>query len=315
MTSAPATRGRARRGTALVDALLAAVLGALVLAAALSVAVRVARASHEHDARAAARAQLEQAAGALTADLRPITAAADGADPSDLRALADTAVELTATVGGGVACAVTSVSSTGSIVELASVPDVPSAPTLVWWNTPPRTGDVAFFHDDAGTPSPADDRWTLRTVRTVSEGTTYCRSGPFATATAAGTGPGALRVRLALDPPVLPSTVGAGAPVRVGRHRRYSLYRAPDGWQLGLREWDGSAWDGIQPAAGPFDTPGRRGLQLDAVDTSGTPVQGTPPQRVAAEIRVLLRAPCSARDPRLRCIDSTVAVIRPRGNR
>lgn len=303
-----------RRGAALVEALLGTLLGALVLAAALDAVVRITRAGHEHDARASARAQLEQAATALAADLRPITTAANGDDPVDVRALADTAVELTATVGGGVACAVVPVVGAGSTVDLASVPDVPTTPTLVWWNAPPRAGDLAFFHDDAGTPSSADDHWTVRTVQAVSEGTTYCRSGPFAATAAAGTRTDAPRLRITFDPPVLAATIGAGTPVRLARRRRYSLYRASDGWQLGVRDWDGSAWEGIQPLAGPFESPGGHGLQLEAVDASGAPVQGSPPQRPAAEVRVLLRAPCSARDPRLRCIDSTVAVVRPRGN-
>ncbi len=314
MTQRAMTRAH-RRGAALVEALLGTLFGALVLAAALDAVVRVTRAGHEHDARASARAQLEQAATALAADLRPSTTAANGDDPADLRALADTAVELTATVGGGVACAVAPSIDAGNTVDLASVPDAPAAPTLVWWNAPPRPGDLAFFHDDAGTPTSADDRWTVRTVRAVSEGTTYCRSGPFAAAAAAAsTRTDAPRLRITLDPPILATTIAAGTPVRLARRRRYSLYRATDGWQLGVRDWDGSEWEGIQPIAGPFESPSGRGLQLEAVDASGAPVQGSPPQRPAAEVRVLLRAPCSARDPRLRCIDSTVALVRPRGN-
>lgn len=312
----PTSRPRARRGAVLVEALLGALLGALVLAAALDAMVRVTRHGRELDARAAARARLEQAVGALSSDLRPITTATSGDDPADLRALADTVVELAASVGGGIACAVTAPAATGagSAIDLASVPEAPGAPALVWWNAPPRAGDLAYFHDDAGTSTSADDSWTVRTVQTVSEGTTYCRSGPFAGTAATGTRADAPRLRLTLNAPALPATIAAGAPLRVARRRRYSLYRATEGWQLGVRDWDGGQWEVIQPLAGPFDTPSDRGLRLDAFDASGAPVQGSPPERPAVELRILLRAPCAARDPRLRCVDSAVAVVRPRGN-
>ncbi len=302
---------RARRGTALVQALLAALLGAIVLAAALDAVVRVARARGQHGARAGARAQLEQAATALTSDLRPITTVTVDDDPADLRTVADTAVEIAASLGGGIACAVAPATGVGSTVDLAAPPDAPNMPALAWWSTPPRPGDLLYTHDDAGTATRADDRWTARVIRAVSEGTTYCRTGPFAAVAATPADPP--RLRLTLDEPVLPATISAGAPVRIARRRRLSLYRATDGWQLGVRDWDGSEWETVQPVAGPFDTPANRGLALEAVDATGTPVQ-VPSQSRAAELRVVLHASCSPYDRRLRCVDSTVAVVRPRGN-
>lgn len=307
-----AHRGRAPRGVALLDALMGAVVGAIVLIAALGTIVRVTRFTREQDARSAAHTTLEQAATALAADLRPLATAASGDDPSDLRAVSDTTVEITATIGGGVACAITT-TATASTVDLASAPDANTAPALTWWNASPRPGDVAFVHDDAGTASATDDGWTVRAVHAVSEGTSYCRSGPFAGAAAASSG--ANRLRLTLDPPALSATAAAaGAPIRIARRRRYSLYRATDGWQLGVRDWDGTDWETVQPIAGPFATPGANGLRIEAVDASGTPVTGNPPPQPAVELRVRLRALCSARDPRLRCSDTTLAVIRPRGN-
>ena len=304
-----------RCGAVLVEALLGALLGALVLAGALDVIVRVTRASHEHEARAAARAQLEQAATALATDLRAVTTTAAAADdPADLRAVSDTSVELDATIGGGVACATAATPDAGSTLDLAGIPDTPSAPTLAWWNVPPRAGDLVYLHDAGNTPTPTDDRWTVRAVRAVSEATTYCRSGPFAAAAAAAARPDGVRLRLTLEPPQLAGSIGAGTPVRIARRRRYSLYRASDDWQLGMRDWDGNGWDTIQPVAGPFAPPADRGLLLDAVDGADVPVRGTPPSALVTEIRVLVRALCSARDPRLRCADSTVAVVRPRGN-
>lgn len=306
---------RPRRGAALVEALLATLLGAVVIGAALDALVRTTRVGRELATRAAARAQLEQATAALSADLRTATTAAGGDDdPADVRAVADTAVEVIATLGAGVACAVGAAPGAGSTIDLAGQPAAPASPALAWWSAPPRPGDVAFVHDDAGTPSAADDRWSARTVRAVSDGASYCRSGPFAAAAAAGGAPDdAPRLRLTLDGPALPASVGAGAPVRIARRRRHALYRAPDGWTLGVREWDGTAWETTQPIAGPFASPANDGLRIEAVDAAGVSVQGSPPARPVAELRVLLRATCSARDPRLRCVDSALAVVRPVG--
>lgn len=305
---------RHRRGAALLEALLGAVLGAVLLGATFDTMVRLTRVSHDQDGRAAARAQLEQGAGTVAADLRATTTtAATAEDPADLTVVSDTAIELAATVGGGVACAATTASGT-TVLELAAAADVTTEATLAWWLMPARVGDLAFVHDDAGTATRTDDRWIVRTVRDASDGTTYCRSGAFAALAAASNRAGAARLRLTLDGPALPPSVGAGAPIRIARRRRYSLYRATDGWQLGVRDWNGSAWDTVQPIAGPFQRPADRGLQLTAIDAAGAPVQGSPPPRPVVEIRLLLRAPCAARDPRLRCVDSTIAVVRPRGN-
>ncbi|HEY0779974.1 MAG TPA: hypothetical protein VGD56_18560 [Gemmatirosa sp.] len=313
MTGIPHITGAGRRGATLVEALVATVLAAVVLGAALDAVVRVARVRREHEARASARAQLAQAATALTSDFRPLTTVAAGDDSADLRALADTAVEVMATVGGGVTCAVAPAAGgagagVGSTIELAGAPGGSSTLALAWWTAPPRAGDVVAVHDDAGTATRADDRWTVRTVRAVSEGTTYCRSGPFAAASG-----GASRVRLTLDLPLLPATVGAGAPLRVARRRRFSLYRATEGWQLGVRDWDGSMWETVQPVAGPFDAPAARGLHLEAIGATGTAVQ-VPAVSGVEELRVLLRTSCNRYDRRLRCTDSTVAVVRPRGS-
>lgn len=290
----------APRGVVLAEVLLAAVLGAFVAGVALDALVRVMRFGQEHAARVAARAQLEQGATALTADLRPLTTAAVGDDPADLRSVADTAVELFAPMGGGVACAVGAASGVGgNTVDLAGPPDPGSARALAWWSAPPRPGDLMLVHDDAGTPTVADDRWNARAIRAVSDGTSYCRSGPFAAAVAAGSAADPPRFRVTLDAPALPGTVAAGAPVRLARRRRYSLYRAAEGWQLGVRDWDGAAWETVQPLAGPFGTPSEGGLRV---------------QVVGAELRVLLRAPCGMRVAgRARCADSALAVVRPRG--
>ncbi len=293
-----------RRGAALVEVLLATLLGAVIIGAALDALVRVTRAGREHAARAAARAQLEQAANALAADLRAAATTERDDDPADLRAVSDTSVELLAPVGAGVACAVTVIPGAGAAIDLASSAPTPAAPVLGWWSAPPRPGDVALVH--------ADDRWTTRTVRAVSEGTSYCRTGPFAAAAAAASDD-AQRLRLTLDGPPLPAPAAAGAPVRVARRRRYALYRAGDGWSLGVRDWDGSTWETIQPVAGPFASPTNGGLRLEAVDAADAPAQGGPPARTVAELRVLLRTNCSARDPRLRCGDSALTVVRPRG--
>lgn len=232
---------RARRGTSLPAVLVGLTLSALVVSLLGSAMVGLLRHAHRLHAREQARAQLGQAAGVLAAELQGAAAAPSPTDVGDLLLVSDTAVEVRAPVGGGVACAVGA-----DLVELLESSPV-GAPAVGWWSDAPEPGDVAHVHDDGAQPTWRDDAWHAREVVAVERSVTACVTGPFATWRA----PGAqLRLRLAGAP--LPATVTAGAPVRVTRRRRYVHYRAGDGtWQLGQREWSTSV-GALQPVAGPL---------------------------------------------------------------
>jgi hypothetical protein len=85
-----------------------------------------------------------------------------------------------------------------------------------------------------------------------------------------------------------------GAPLRVTRPLRYSLYRGTDGhWYLGQRDWNSATatFNSIQPVSGPFLSPALGGLSLRYLDSAGatlsTPVTNT---RGIAAVQVSLRS-------------------------
>ena len=295
---------RRRGGYTLAELLVAAVIGGLVSTAAVATAARVRGASGREAERAVARAQLAQAVGVVGAELAG-AAASNVAEGGDLAELSDTAVDVRAVVGGAVVCAPPVGGVPGSTVSLAAG-DV----AVGWWAAAPQAGDVALVHDPGVAAGAEDDAWTARAVRGVSGAASACAGGPFAGAAVAG---GAVPWRLTLDGPPLPATVGVGAPVRVLRRRRYTLYRGGDGlWALGLREWDAGAWTGVQPLAGPFDAPVAGGMRVVVRDSVGAERAPALPLPAGAELEVRFAA--SRRWGRQAWRDSARAIVRLRGD-
>ncbi len=239
---AVAPRGvRARAGVSLPSVLIGLTLSTLAGALLGRAMVDLLRHAHRLHAREQARAQLGQAAGVLAAELRGATAAPSATDVADLLLVADTAVEVRAPVGGGAACAAGS--DLGEVLESPAA----GAPAVVWWSDAPEVGDVVHVHDEGAQPTVRDDAWHSRDLVAVERSVTACAAGPLASWRAPTP-----QLRLRLAGPPLPTTIGAGAPVRVTRRRRYVHYRAGDGtWQLGQREWS-AALGALQPVAGPL---------------------------------------------------------------
>lgn len=254
-------RSARRAGFSLVELLVAVTLLGVVLGAIVSLAVAQQRAHVALEARRLARAQLRDAALLLARDLRPVAGDAD-----DLRAADDTLLDLVATTGGSVACAVAGPET----IELP--PSEPPETALTWWVAAPRPGDVALVLDPGAAPGEGDDRWLALEVTAAASSVTACAGGPFA-----GGVRGGYRLALAGAVP-LPPTVRPGAPVTLARRRRWSHYRGSDGlWYLGLREWDGAEWGETQPAAGPI----RR---------AGGAASGISVARLDGGLRLVLRA-------------------------
>jgi hypothetical protein len=86
-------------------------------------------------------------------------------------------------------------------------------------------------------------------------------------------GDAASGIELRVSPP-LPAGIVSGAPVRIMRGARYSLYRSPadNSWYLGIKEMMGGSWSVVQPVAGPFlpAAAGSGGLAIAISDSSGT---------------------------------------------
>ena len=272
-------RRRRRRGVTLPGVLIGLSLTALVLALLGSAMVTLLRQAHRQHDRTQARAQLAHGAAVLGAELRTVTAAPSATDVGDVLLVADTALEVRAAVGGGAAGA-----AAGDVVELVEAAAAGS-PFVSWWADAPQPEDLVHVHDEGATPRIADDAWLARVVVDVERGGGACAVGPLSRWTSTG-----LRLRLAGPP--LPPTLGAGAPVRVTRRRRYVLYRAGDGtWQLGQRAWSGGVAS-LQPVAGPLSpaTAMDPGVSVGAFAGDGTPVGGVPPSAPVARLRVVLRA-------------------------
>jgi prepilin-type N-terminal cleavage/methylation domain-containing protein len=242
-----------RAGFSLVELLVAVTLLGVVLGAVVSLAVAQQRAHVALEGRRAARGQLRDAALLLARELRSV---AD--DAGDLRAAHDTLLDLVATTGGSVACAVAGPET----VELP--PAEPPETALTWWVAAPRPGDLALVLDAGAAPGEADDRWLALDVVAAVPSATACAGSPFA-----GDVRGGYRLTLAGGVP-LPPTLRPGAPVTLARRRRWSHYRGSDGlWYLGLREWDGAEWGETQPAAGPLRRAGGTGSGLSVTRLDG----------------------------------------------
>jgi hypothetical protein len=274
-----AVSGRPRDGVTLPGVLVGLSLAALVLALLGGAMVTLLRQAHRQHDRTQARGQLAHAVGVLAAELRTVAAAPSTTDVGDLLLVADTALDVRAAVGGGAACTVAS-----DAVELVDVA-VAGAPFVSWWSDAPQRDDVVHLHDEGPSPAIADDAWIARDVVGVEFGGGACAVGPLAQWTTSA-------LRLRVGGPALPTTLGAGAPVRVTRRRRYALYRAGDGsWQMGQRSWSAGVAS-LQPIAGPLNSAAAAdpGLQVTALAADGTPIAGAPPPSPVARLSIVARA-------------------------
>jgi prepilin-type N-terminal cleavage/methylation domain-containing protein len=291
-----------RRGVTLAELLVALALFGVVGGAAIDTVARQWRSRAAMDARRRARAQLVAGADALRAALRMAAAGGDSLAPHDLVAVADTLIELHATVGVSVVCAVVDART------LDLLPASTIAPALAWWLSSPQPGDRLLAHDDA-VPGGA---WRAASVASVGSSAGGCAGSPLRRAAESG-----LAVdRVALAAPIAGGVV-AGAPVRVTRGVRWVHYRASDGrWYLGAREWDGASWTVTQPVAGPLRAPGARGgLAAVAVDSAGAPIAAALlGSRRVARVDVVLRAdvPAAIGGAGAARVDSIVLRVAPR---
>jgi len=216
-----------RRGSSLIELVLAMSLGAVVLGAASRTLLRQRRSSDSHTSRVHAESQLRAALGVLEVAIAGSSPASGDLAPGEAR---DTAIQLRTPVANAIACD----SSVGA--AMIAVSDS-SEERASGFSTAPRIGDTLWWH------APGSLGWVGRRIADLSTWSGVCA--------VAGAGPQAL-YRLGF---ALPDTVPNGAPLRLTRVARYSLYHAGDGtWQLGVSEWSEvlRAFAPPQPVAGPF---------------------------------------------------------------
>jgi prepilin-type N-terminal cleavage/methylation domain-containing protein len=228
-----------------------------------------------------AREGVRDALEVLAGDLRGITIA------DTVRLLADSAIEIYASIGSSVVC------QTLSPLEIGLPPAVPSGNTLTAFLTEPDTGDLALIYRAAGDGG----SWERRRIGAFSSralaGTCPASSG-FARENGAGASAG---FQVTLAAPLSPE-IHPGAPVRFVRRGRYSLYRGSDGeWYLGYRRCNaiGASWCGaVQPLSGPYRSYSRdptvTGLLFEYFDGEGSRLEASSSPLDLARVDVTARA-------------------------
>lgn len=183
-----------------------------------------------------ARQALRDAGSLLLAELRSLSPSA-----GDLASATDTALEVRATLGASVICSVTVTRDRVAIPPRHPSSGVP----LTWWRDAAIVGDSIELINSRGA---LPDTVSRHELVGIGSGTCPMSSGFTATAGDAAAG---IEMRVS---PALPPGVITGAPMRIVRGTRYSLYRSPadNSWYLGIKEMVGGAWSIVQPVAGPF---------------------------------------------------------------
>jgi hypothetical protein len=279
-----------RRGTSLVELVIALALAGLVLGTAAASLLRQQRSARWVGALGGSESQMRPLAQLLPAELAPLDAAAGDVAAGEA---SDSTLQLRAVVASSLAC-----DSAAAVVVL--VPDAAPGVAIAGVARAPVAGDSVWLH-------PSDSvGWLSRRVVGVTRASTGCSAPP---ALAGGA------YRLALD---APADVPGGTPLRVTRQERYAVYKAGDGrWYLGIRAWSAStgSFAAPQPLAGPFvrSVPGGGITGFRYFDSAGAPlVPDGSNERAIARVRVssIALVPSVSGTDSLRRDSADVALVR-----
>ncbi len=282
-----------RRGSSLLELLVALPLLALLAAIAAGLLLTMHRVAQRTDASLTASHELRHAAAVLSAELRALRS-------SELQSWTDTTLEIRTMVGAGLVC-----SGRGPLDRVELLPTDRADAAHTHWRSALQAGDDAQLFL-ATTDSMLAPMAYSAVVRTQNS-SRACRGSSLLDSSAA---PAAPTLQLVLAMP-LPSVPAVGSPVRVTRAIRYELYRSGGRPFLGRRERNGLGWDVLQPVAGPLLNAQSRGLHIDVRDRSDVPVHLG--DTTAALVRIELRAAPTvtprAGSSRLSLPDSIAVVI------
>jgi prepilin-type N-terminal cleavage/methylation domain-containing protein len=265
----PAVLSKAgRRGTSLIELLVALVLFGVVGLATLRSLDRQARFHSGILAILEARSQHAAAHEAVATELRGLSSAG-----GDITRLSDSAIVFRLPVGSAVACAIAP-----DTIYLA--PDtVAAGQVFAGFRVAPQPGDTAWLFDESSIDVARDDSWMGIPITSAVRGPGHCSGSPLVHPTLDA---GRVSWRLAVAGP-LSASITTGAVVRLTRTARFALYRGStnEHW-LGFTEIlpATAAWITIQPVAGPYlpfasGAPMSSGVALAARDSSGIPTSAT----------------------------------------
>ncbi|GAB1344610.1 hypothetical protein [Gemmatimonas sp.] len=234
---------RIRRGTSLVELLVALPLAVLAASAAALLLLRIARPARAQSAALSVSRELRHARMVLAADLEPIGG-------RDLHIVTDSLLEFTGQLGVAAVCRVASARA----IDVAVPPQSGDQ-----WLGAVRAGDgVRGWLLPAHPAMPPE-----RVVRVLA-------SDPV------GIGPGtcgadSVSLSAIWRFTFLDSALHRqlGTIVSVHRDVRFRHYSSGGQWWMGRQSRIGGQWEGLQPVAGPLVAPAQRGLGVQARDAQG----------------------------------------------
>lgn len=253
-----------RRGSSLVELLVALPILAIVGAVAIAVLLAAHKHARLNDTVQGNARELRHGGLVLSTELRPLQG-------QDLIAWTDTSIEFRSLVGVGIACGTR---TPGRHIHV--LPTWDTDPARTSWITSPQANDrVTAWRTPAG-PGSVLREWETTLVAVASS--TACASSPLQI-------DGARAVRIAVADSAA-SPIQEGTPVRITRRVRYALYRASDGdWYLGRRSHDGTAWDVVQPVIGPLQSAASHGVSFAVFDSTEAPVASGQPGAALVRVR------------------------------
>lgn len=282
----------ARPGFSLIEMVVVVALVSVLGGAVASALIHQQRFASDTADLMDARTGVRDAIEVMSADIR-------GSSSADtIRLMADSALELFASIGASTVCRAVSATT------LALADESANGTTLTSILLPPDTGDLALIYSD--TADASGGRW--RRHRIAAFGTKSGTAGCLPAGPSHGEG-------FSLTFQTVAGDVRPGTPIRFIRRGRYSLYRSSDRhWYLGYRRCNAlgaSVCGSIQPVSGPYrpysTDPEKTGLLLSYFDARGEALRsGGPPLSVvrvditarASSKVLLLRKGSSANEPR-----------------
>lgn len=275
----------ARRGFSLPEMLIAILVVAVVGGAICEGMRRQQLLFRSIAAIVAVRGDVRDAAEVVAADV-------SSTSPLDTLPLAtDSGIELYTLIGSSVSCD----SAPGYAISIPpeKLQDGNVLTTLL---AIPDSADLLMVFNDDSAATGDEPRWDRHSIAAVSPqpASTACpASTGFTTAADAGAPARVVTLRGAAS-----GGVRAGAPVRLLRRTRYSLYRSSDSkWYLGSRRCNplgASSCNIIQPLSGPYQSysaaGAQSGLSLRYFDAAGTALLSPAGMRDLARIELAARA-------------------------